>query len=171
MSVRSLVAGALAAAALTTAPVAMATPAQAASCASGSEVRQQVATFVHSLRDDVPSARSRAAVRRAFVESVRTARGAKAGTAEERRALGREISALARQLHDAEGRVERKALVAEIHALQEQKRQDRVSAEDVEAIEADVVALRRAIIGRVDTTRERSQVATFARTLVAQLTC
>lgn len=170
MKTRLAVVGALAAA-LTTTPLVLTSPAQAAPCVSGAEVRQKVATFVQSLRDDDTSAAARAALRSAFVESVRTARGAKADTPAERRGLGQEISALARQLRDSDDLVERKALIAEIHALQEQKRGDGVSGADVRRLANDVRAARRAIIGRVDTERERNQVSAFARTLIDQFDC
>jgi hypothetical protein len=154
-----------------TAPVVVSTPADAARCLSGAEVRQQVSTFVHGLRDDVGSLDARVAARGAFVQSVRAARGVKADTAAERRELGDQIAALAQQLDEAPGLVERKALVALIHALQEQKRQDRVTPRDVDELESDLRAVRRAILKRVDTRREARQVATFVRELMAQFDC
>lgn len=170
VKVRSLVAGVVAAA-VASAPVAIASPADAARCVSGEEIRQQVATFVHDLRDDVRSADARAAVRGAFVESVKAARGAKAETPAERRALGEQISALTRQLEDAPGLVERKALIAQIHALQEQKREGRASAGDLRELEADVRAVKRAIAAKVDTPSEGRQVAAFVRDLIGQFDC
>jgi hypothetical protein len=168
--IRSLVVGFIAMASATV-PVVVSSPADAARCLSGAEIRQQVATFVHSLRDDVRSPDARVAVRGAFVQSVRAARGVKAETAAERRELGDQIAALAVQFDDAPGLVERKALVAEIHALQEQQRQDRVSRSDVRELEADVRAVKRAILTRVDTRREGQQVAAFVRDLIAQYDC
>ena len=109
----------LAALALPTGTVA---PAGAATCVSGADIKQQVSTFVHSLRDDVKSADARRAARAAFVESVKAARGAKADTPAERAALGQQISALAKQLKSATNVVERKALIAEIAALVDQKK-------------------------------------------------
>gem|GEM_PF-5647519 len=168
MKLRSLIAGAVVAA---TAPVLISSPAGAAGCGSDAEIGQQVATFVQGLRDDVRSTDARAAVRGAFVESVKAARGEKAQTPAERRGLGEEISALARQLRDAPGLVERKALIAQIHALQEQKRQDRVSPSDVRELKADLRAVKRAVVARTDTPREDRQVAAFVRGLIAQLDC
>lgn len=170
MRFRSLIAGVVAAASAT-APVLMSSPAGAAGCGTDAEIGRQVAAFVHGLRDDVRSADARAAVRGAFVESVQAARGEKAQTPAERRALGEQISALAQQLNEAPGRVERKALIAQIHALQEQKRQDRVSASDVRELTADVRAVKRAVIARADTRREDRQVAAFVRGLIAQFDC
>lgn len=171
MKFRALIVGGALAATAATAPVLMATPADAARCVSGAEVRQQVATFVHGLRDDVKSKDARAAVRGAFVESVKAARGVKAETPAERRGLGEEISALAQQLKETSNVVERKALIAEIHALQEQKRQDHVSARDVRRLEGDVRAVKRALVAKVDTRGEGRQVATFVRDLTAQFDC
>jgi hypothetical protein len=170
VKVRFLVAGAVAAASATV-PVVVSAPAEAARCVSGTEVRQQVATFVHGLREDVKASDARLAVRGAFVESVKATRGVKAETPEERRALGEQISALAKQLRDAPGLVERKALIAEIHALQQQKRQDRVSASDVQELVSDVKAVKRAIVAKVDTRAEGRQVAAFVHDLMGQLSC
>jgi hypothetical protein len=169
--VKSRILVVLAASAATLAPVAAASPADAARCVSGSEVRQQVSTFVHSIRDDVTSAPARAAVRGAFVESVKAARGAKADTPKEKKGLGKEISALANQLKDAETLVERKAIIAEIHALQEQKRAGEVTTEDVESIKADLAKVKRAIKAETDSKGEGKQVAAFVHALMAQFDC
>jgi cell pole-organizing protein PopZ len=170
VKIRPLIATVVAAASAA-APVAISAPADAARCVSGEEIRQQVATFVHSLRDDVRSADARAAVRGTAVASVQAARGAKAQSPAERRALGEQISALAKQLQDAPGLVERKALIAQIHALQEQKRQDRVSAKDIRGLEADLRAVKRAVTAKVDTPKEGRQVAAFVHGLIEQFDC
>lgn len=171
MKLRSVVVGVVAVAS-TAAPVVVGTgSAEAARCVSGAEVRQQVATFVHGLRDDVKSSAARVAVRGAFVQSVRAARGVKAQTPQERQALGDEISALAKQLKAATNVVERKALIAEIRALQEQKQKGHVTASDVREIKADVAAVKRAIIAKVDTQAEGQQVAAFVHNLMAQFDC
>lgn len=147
------------------------TSAIAARCLSGHEVRHEVSTFVHSLRDDVKSAHVRANVRAALVETARTARGAKADTPRERKGLGREISALARQLRTAENKVERAAIRAQIHALQEQKRADHTSAKDVRKLRADVKRLTHRIEAKTDSRAEGRQVAAFAREFMAQFNC
>lgn len=147
-----------------------ATPADAARCVSGSEVRGQVAAFVHGLRDDV-SAPSRAAAKHAFVEVVATARGAKADTPEERRGLGKEISALARTLKDAPDKVARAAIKTQIHALQEQKRADHLSDKDVKGLTKDVRRLARHIKAETDSRGEGREVAAFAHALMAQFDC
>jgi hypothetical protein len=152
-------------------PVAMSTSASAARCVSGADVRQQVSTFVHSLRDDVKAPSTRDAVRAASIETVRAARGVKADTAAERTALGAEISALARQLQGATSLVERRAILAQIHALQEQKRAGRVSSRDLTVFRADIQGLKRAIVAKTDTPAEGKQVANFAHALMAQFNC
>ena len=169
MKSRLIAATAVAASALV--PLTVVAPADAARCVSGAEVRTQVSAFVHSLRDDVTSPDARTAVRGAFVESVKAARGVKADTAEKRKGLGQEISVLATQLKDAPGLVERKALIAQIHALQEQKRADEVTVEDVEAIAADLRKVRRAIVAKTDTGGEGQQVREFVHALMAQFDC
>jgi hypothetical protein len=151
--------------------VVVSAPAQAARCVSGAEVRQQVATFVHGLRDDVKSSHARTAVRGAFVQSVRAARGVQADTPQERNALGKQISALATQLKNATNLVERKALIAEIRALQEQKQRGPVTSSDVQELKVHVRAVKTAIIARVNTEREGRQVAAFVHQLMAQFNC
>jgi hypothetical protein len=162
-----LVAGALV---LTSSLVAVA-PADAVRCVSGAEVRGQVSAFVHTLRDDVEKRKTRAAVRQAMVESVRTARGAKAGTPQERQGLGEEISALARQLEAAEDADARAAIRTAIHALQEQKRADRLTHQDVRQLKRDVRHVAHRLAEDTDTRGEGRQVAAFARALIDQFDC
>lgn len=171
MKVRSVVV-ALVATASVAGLVVVSAPAQAAArCVSGAAVRQQVATFVHSLRDDVKSSHARTAVRGAFVQSVRAARGVQADTRQERNALGKQISALATQLKNASNLVERKALIAEIRALQEQKQPGRVTSRDVQELKMHVRAVKAAIIAKVNTSSEGRQVAAFVHHLMAQFDC
>ena len=157
--------------ALVASPVVFAAPAQAARCVSGAEVRGQVAAFVHSLRDDVVSPTALKAVRGALVESVKTARGAHADTPHESRGLGKEISALARQLHTTDDPVERAALKAQIHALQEQKRADHFSERDARRAEHDLIKLERRLEHATDSRGEGRQVAAFVHALMAQFNC
>jgi hypothetical protein len=149
--------------------VGTAAPASAARCVSGQEVRQQVSAFVHDLRDDEAPA-TRKAVRLAFVESVRTARGAEADSPEERRGLGHQIRVLARQLGGAD-EAERAALKAAIHALQEQKRADHVTERDERKLRKDVRRVERALVDGSDTRGEGRQVAAFVHDLMAQFDC
>ena len=138
---------------------------------SGTQIRQQVSTFVRSLRDDVKSADARRAAAAAFVQSVTAARGAKADTPSERAALGQQISALAKQLKGATTEVERKALIAEIAALVDQKKSAPTTADDVKTLRSDIHALGRSIQHRTDTTTEDQQVADFVHNLLAQFAC
>ena len=160
-----------AALALPTATVATAGSASAASCSSRAEIKQQVSTFVHTLRDDVKSADARRAARAAFVQSVKAARGVKADTPAERSALGQQISALAKQLKTATNLVERKALIAEIAALVDQKKAAPTTADDVKTLRSDIHKLGRSIQRRTDKAAEDRQVATFVHDLLAQFAC
>lgn len=172
MKFRALsIVAALAALALPVAVTATVAPAGAATCLSGTDVKQQVSTFVRSLRDDVKSADARRAAAAAFVQSVKAARGAKAGTPAERAALGQQIKALAKQLRSATNVVERKALVAEIAALVDQKKAAHTTSDDVKTLRTDIHALGRAIQHRTNTTAEDRQVATFVHNLLAQFAC
>lgn len=152
-------------------PAIAAAPANAAVCVSGADIRQQVSTFVLSLRDDVKSQDARSAARTAFVQSVKAAGGAKANTPAERAALGQEISALAKQLQNATNLVERKALVAAIHALTDQKKSAPTTSDDVQTLRTNIHALGRSIEQRTNTTAEDNQVAAFVHNLLAQFNC
>jgi hypothetical protein len=152
-------------------PTATAAPASAATCGSHADIKQQVATFVHSLRDDVKSADARRAARAAFVESVKAARGAKADGAADKAALGKQISALAKQLKSATNVVERKALIAEIAALVDQKKSAPTTSDDVQTLRSDIHRLGRSIQHRTNTSTEDQQVADFVHSLLAQFTC
>jgi hypothetical protein len=145
--------------------------ANAVGCASASEVRTQVADLVHSLRDDVKSRPARAATGDALVEAVRTFRGAKADTAAERRGLGEQISALAQQLQAAGSLVERKALIAEIRALTEEREKGAFTAEERARLRAAVAALKDALVASTDNRAEARQVSTAVRGLQGQFGC
>ena len=152
-------------------PTATAAPASAATCLSGDQIKQQVSTFVHGLRDDVKSADARRAARAAFVESVKAARGAKADTPAERAALGQQISALAKQLKSGTNVVERKALIAEIAALVDQKKAAPTTATDRQTLRSDIHRLGRSVQHRTNTSAEGQQVADFVHNLLAQFSC
>jgi hypothetical protein len=140
-------------------------------CVSGAEVRGQVSAFVHGLHDEVTARQTRQAVKGALVESVRAARGAKADTQHESRGLGKEIRLLARQLKDANGKVEHDALIAQIHALQDQKKPSRTTAGDVHILRADVSRLGRDLKAKADTHAQGRQVAAFVHALMGQFDC
>lgn len=155
----------------TTAATASTSAQAGATCVSGAQIKQQVSTFVKSLRDDVSSATARRASSAAFVQSVKAARGAKADTPAARAALGQEISALAKQLKSATNVVDRKALVAEIQALVDQKKSAPTTATDVQTLRSDIHGLGRAIQHRTTTSAEGQQVADFVHNLLAQFSC
>jgi hypothetical protein len=168
---RKLAVSAIAATLTLVSPVVVTSSADAARCVSGADVRGQVAAFVHSLHDDVTSASTRGHVKSAFHETLKTVRGAKADTAEERRGLGREISALAKQKKDAADRVARAAINAQIHALQEQKRADHLTDKDVKAAEKDIKRLGKRLASKTDSRGEGRQVAEFVHAFMAQFDC
>jgi hypothetical protein len=155
------------------APGLIAAPAAAdETCRPGAQVREMVAAFVADIRDDVQSDRARAATRLALVESMRTFRGARADTAEERRGLGEQISALARQQNDAATRVEGKALAAAILALTERReRGGTFNAEERQELRGAIAGLKRAIVNRADSAAEGEELARAIRDLVQQFTC
>jgi hypothetical protein len=155
----------------TTSATASTSAPSAAKCVSGTAVKQQVSTFVKSLRDDVKSANARRAAGAAFVQSVKAARGAKADTPAARSTMGQEISALAKQLKSATNVVERKALIAEIQALVDQKKSAPTTATDVKTLRSDIHRLGRAIQHRTNTAAEGQQVADFVHNLLAQFDC
>lgn len=140
-------------------------------CVSGAEVRAQVQELVDGLADDVKSDRARAATKRALVESMRTYRGARADTPEERRELGEQISTLARRQSETENLVEGRALAAAILALTEQREQGRFTAEEREELRTSLVRLRRAVVARTSSEAEGQEVAEAFKALHEQFTC
>lgn len=154
-------------------PAFIASPAAADdACRPGAEVRVMVKDLVTSIHDDVKSQSARAATRLALVESVRTFRGAHADTAAERQGLGEEISKLARQLSDAENQVERKALIAMILALTEQRHGGpSFTTDERQELRGAIADLRRAIVKRADTAAEGRKYGHAISAIVQQLSC
>jgi hypothetical protein len=147
-------------------------PAQAAeSCVSGAEVRTQVHALVATLKDDVRSKSSRAQVAAALVDALHTYRGADADTAAERRGLGKEISALAKQLHAAPSKVARKAIIVQIHALTEQRERGAFTDAERAQLKAAVAALKNAVVAKTDGGAEGRAVAAAFKALHAQFVC
>lgn len=169
-TMKSVASGAVLTVALT--PLAGIAPAAASEpCVSGAEVRAQVQELVAGLRDDVKSYRARAATKAALIESMRTYRGKRASSAEERQALGREIAALASRQSQTENRVEGRALAAQILALTEQRERGRFTAEEREELRLSLVRLRRAVVARTSNQAEGRQVANAFKALHEQFTC
>jgi hypothetical protein len=140
-------------------------------CVSGAQVRSDVAELVADLRDDVKSSAARSATAHALGDALHTFRGVDADTAAERRELGEEISALAQQLNDAENLVERKALVADILALTEQRERGAFTDEERAELRAAVVRLKSTIVDRTDSRAEGQAVAAAFRDLHEQFNC
>jgi hypothetical protein len=167
-SLAAATAAALASLALSVLPTA---PASAQRCVSGAELRGQVSAFVHGLRAELKSPEKRQAVKGALVESVRAARGAKADTPEESRGLGSEIRLLGRQLVDATDKLARDALIAEIHALQDQKKAARTTSDDVQTLRSDLRTLAHDLARKAETDAQGRQVSAFVHDLMAQFNC
>ena len=168
--------GAVAAAVMTSATLtgALAAPSTAATaehCVSGAEVRAQVHDLVASLRDDIHAKSTRAHIAAALVDTLHTFRGAKADSAAERRELGQEIAALAKQLKSAPSLVARKAIVAEILALTQQREHGPATDEERAELKAAVAALKKAVVARTDGGAEGRAVAAAFKTLHEQFTC
>jgi hypothetical protein len=147
-----------------------ATAAAAASCPTDQGAKAQVAALVAQLHDDVPSRSARASTRLALVRSLHALRGEHATTKAERTNLGRQISALARTLHDANSLVERKAIITSIHALQAQKRAAMTAAQSAR-IKADNAALQKAVVAKLDTKAERRAITSRFRKIHESFTC
>jgi hypothetical protein len=140
-------------------------------CASGADVRAQVHALVAGLQDDINSRSTRAHLAAALVDTLHTFRGAKAATAEERRELGLQIATLAKQLQEAQGLVARKAIVADILALTEQREAGRFTADERAQLNAAIAALENAVIAKTDTGVEGREVAEAFSSLHEQFTC
>jgi hypothetical protein len=152
-------------------PLSSAAASAAESCASRSDIRMQVADFVHSLSDDVTSQSARSATADALVETVRTFRGANADTVKERSALTEQILSLAHQVKDATTPVERKALALQIKALNEQRDRGGITAEERAQLRLALAALKNALVGSTDTAGEGQAVVAFVKSLLAQFAC
>lgn len=140
-------------------------------CLSGADVRAQISELVAGLTDDVRSDRARAAAKSALVESLRTYRGQRADSAEERQALGQEIAALASRQAETENRVEGRALAVEILALTEQREKGRFTAEERAELRDELRGLRRAAVARTSSDAEAQAVADAFKALHEQFAC
>lgn len=172
MTVRARVGG-VAAAALLMGALSPQTTARAAAdpCVSGAEVRTQVRALVASLKDDVKRQSSRAHLAAALVDALQTFRGADADTAAERRELGEEISALARQLNDAPDRVARKAIIVQILALTEQRERGAFTDAERTQLNEALTALKNAVVAKTDGGAEGRAVAAAFKEIRAQFRC
>ena len=106
-----------------------------------------------------------------MIESLHAYRGHKATTAEERKELGQEISALARQQRNADTRLEGKALAAAILALIEQRETGRFTAAERHDLRLADAAVRRAAVAKTDHRVEGQRVAEAFRALHTQFVC
>ena len=164
--------GGVAAATLLIGALSPLTSAQAAEpCVPGAEVRTQVRALVATLKDDVRSSSSRAHVAAALVDALHTFRGVDTDTAAERRGLGEEISALAKQLHDAPSKVARTAILVQIHALTEQRERGAFTDAERAQLKAAVAALKNAVVAKTDTGAEGRAVAAAFKALHTQFVC
>jgi hypothetical protein len=153
------------------APSSSATSSSADPCVSGQAVREQVHALVAGLHDDVHSTAARSAIRLELVQSMRTFRGSRADTAEERKGLGKEISALASAQRDANTRLEGKALAAAIKALVEQRERGRFTPAERDGLRAANRAVKRGTLARVDGRVEGQKVAAAFKAIHTQFSC
>jgi hypothetical protein len=142
-----------------------------ASCPTDHGAKAQVSALVTHLHDIVPSHQARAATRVALLQSLRALRGTSAPTKAERVNLGRQISALAKTLHTAPGLIERKAIVAAIHALQAQKARGPLTDEQRAQITADAAALEKVVVAKADTRAQRKAITEQFRKIHESFTC
>jgi hypothetical protein len=168
---RGVIAAAVMTAAVTTAAIGSSIATAADPCVSGAEVRAQVRELVASLRDDIGARSTRAHIAAALVDTLRTFRGVDANSPAERRELGQAIAALAKQLKSAPSLVARKAIVAEILALTEQRERGPFTAAERAELKAAVAALKKAIVARTDRAVEGREVAAAFSALHEQFTC
>jgi len=142
-----------------------------ASCPTDHGAKAQVAVLVAQLHDVVQSQKARAATRHALVRSMHALRGEGAKTKADRVNLGQQISALAKTLHDAPGLVERKAIVASIHALQAQKQHGPMTHAERAQLKADNAALEKAVLSKVDNKAEIKAITAQFRKIHESFTC
>lgn len=147
------------------------TAAAAESCPTTAQVQARVAALVAQLRSDVPSTTTRKAIAKALLESRRALRGHKARTPAQRAAFGQAIAALARQLGDASTAEQRRAILTQIHALQEQKERGRLTATERARLKADNAALVAAVVAKLDNAAEVRSVTGKFRKIHLSFTC
>jgi hypothetical protein len=94
-----------------------------------------------------------------------------AKTKVERANLGKQISALAKTLHDATNLVERKAIIAAIHALQAQKQRGPLTKAERVQLKADNAALRKAVLAKAHTNAEIKAITAQFRKIHESFTC
>jgi hypothetical protein len=143
----------------------------AASCPTNQGAKAQVAALVAQLHEAVPSHSARAAIKRALVQSRQAMRGKEAQTKSERVNLGQQISALAKTLHTATTLVERKAIIASIHALQAEKKAGKLTKAERAQIKADNKALKKAVVAKLDTSAEIKAITAQFRLIHKSFTC
>lgn len=143
----------------------------AASCPTDHGAMAQVAVLVAQLHDVVHSHKARAATRHALVRSMHALQGEQATTTAERANLGGQISALAKTLHSATSLVERKAIIASIHALQAQKQHGPMSHAERAQLKADNAALRKAVVAKLDNKAEIKAITAQFRKIHESFTC
>jgi len=148
-----------------------AAPAAAAPCASRTEIHSMIADLRADMRDDVKSRHARSATADAVHEVIATFRGAQADNPEERRILGREISAKLREMRAARNQVEKKALGLEVKALRQQRQPGKMSRADRARLKATFAALRSAVLGKAETRPDRRQLQRDIQALREQITC
>jgi hypothetical protein len=168
---KEVVAAAVVTAAMTTAAIVPSSATAAEPCVSGAEVRAQVHELVASLRDDIGARSTRAHIAAALVDTLHTFRGFEPDSAAERQELGQAIGALAKTLKSAPSLVARKAIVAEILALTEQRERGPFTAAERAELKAAVAALRDAVVARTDRAVEGREVAAAFSALHEQFTC
>ena len=152
--------------------VGIASPASAAaSCPTDQGAKAQVSALVAQLYDVVPSHKARVATRVALVQSVHALRDTSAPTKSERANFGQQISALAKTLHTAPGLVERKEIIAAIHALQAQKARGPVTGKQRAQITADAAALEKVIVAKADTKAQQKSITEQFRKIHLSFTC
>ena len=168
---KGVVAAAVMTVATATAAIVPSTATAADPCVSGAEVRTQVHELVASLRDDIGARSTRAHVAAALVDTLHTFWGFEADSAAERQELGQAIAALAKELKSAPSLVARKAIVADILALTEQRERGPFTVAERAELKAAVAALKDAVIARTDRAVEGREVAAAFSALHEQFTC
>jgi hypothetical protein len=120
---------------------------------------------------DRPTPRSTARRSPAGSQTATPPEGFEADSAAERQALGQAIAALAKELKSAPSLVARKAIVADILALTEQRERGPFTAAERAELKAAVAALKDAVIARTDRGAEGREVAAAFSALHEQFTC
>jgi hypothetical protein len=145
--------------------------ASAAPCSTRLEAREAIAEMRADIREEVKSPEARADVANAVHAVIETFRAPGTQDAEERQNLGRQISAVLRELRNEDTLVEKKALGLQVKALRNDRERGKFTAGERKTVMAAFAALKAALLSKAGNRAERAELARDIRTVRSQIVC